>query len=609
MTLYGYPRQPEPESPDSPAPESPDAGGMFTPEAERTLGRVPIQRVSTDPVPDPWTERFAEPAEAPVAPDRPADPLAAAAEAVADAIGLADLSVGPIARPDRPGTPDLPGLPDLPGIPDLPGMQDLPGVPDLPAGPIRVPDFLGGRMPVPDPPSGPISLPDLPPGPIAMSDLPGVVAGDKPAGSGSDGTVPPLVIREPIVYLDDIEEPTHIPEWDRKPLMVVLAASAVLVLLAVLSGVVTSAVARRGQVPAAWHGPDAEPSPTTTASAPAVQDDTITLAGVGDVIMGTQPKDLPPRGGEGFFDAVKDTLKADLVMGNLETPLTDDTGRDKCPKDPTPAPTATTGPTPTRSSGCFQLFLPRSYAQHLRDGGFHLLNLANNHTNDMGAEGLRNTRAALRSVGIQYTGGPNEITYVDVKEVRVAVIGFSVYSWSQNLNNISAAKALVRRADDKADIVVVQMQGGAEGADKSHVKPGTERFLGENRGDLIAFTHAVVDAGADVVFGHGPHIMRGMEFYRGRLIAFSLGNFCGYGVLSTTGFLGVGGVLRVTLREDGTWAGGELVATEMVRGGLPALDDDRRALAFVRRLSREDFGANAAGISTSTGAITPPGDG
>jgi hypothetical protein len=425
--------------------------------------------------------------------------------------------------------------------------------------------------------------------------------GDAPERDVTAAAPSPLV-RDPIVYLDDFEEPTHIPEWDRKPLMVVLAAGAVLVLLAVLSGVVTSAIAGRGAAPAAWHGVD-DPAASPTATAPAVpgDEDTITLAGVGDVIMGTQPGDLPPRGGAGFFDGVKDALAADLVMGNLETPLTEDTGRDKC-KEPTP----TAGPTPTKAANsCFQLYLPTSYARHLRDGGFHLMNLANNHTNDMGAEGLRNTRTALKSVDVQYTGAPNEITYVDVKGIRVAVIGFSVYSWTQNLNNISAARALVRKADERAEIVVIQMQGGAEGSDKAHVKPGMEKFLGENRGDLIAFTHAVVDAGADIVFGHGPHIMRGMEFYKGRLIAYSLGNFCGYGVLTSTGNLGVGGVLKVKIREDGTWVDGQLVATEMVRGGLPALDGDKRALAFVRRLSREDFGTTAANISNS-GAITPP---
>ena len=93
------------------------------------------------------------------------------------------------------------------------------------------------------------------------------------------------------------------------------------------------------------------------------------------------------------------------------------------------------------------------------------------------------------------------------------------------------------------------MQGGAEGSDKTHVTSGHEIFLGEDRGDLITFSHAVIDAGADVVFGHGPHVMRGMEFYKGRLIAYSLGNFCGYRVLGTAGFLGVGGVLKVTLHK------------------------------------------------------------
>src|SRR4029453_3334210 len=98
---------------------------------------------------------------------------------------------------------------------------------------------------------------------------------------------------------------------------------------------------------------------------------------------------------------------------------------------------------------------------------------------------------------------------------------------------IPEAEALVRKADAEADIVVIQMQGGAEGTDKAHVHQGTEMFLGENRGDLIKFSHAVVDAGADVVFGHGPHVMRGMEFYKGRLIAYSLGTFVGYQCLNT----------------------------------------------------------------------------
>ena len=176
-----------------------------------------------------------------------------------------------------------------------------------------------------------------------------------------------------------------------------------------------------------------------------------------------------------------------------------------------------------------------------------------------------------------------------------------------NLNNIPAAENLVRRAEAEADIVVIQMQGGAEGTDKAHVRPGTETFLGENRGDLMKFSHAVIDAGADVVFGHGPHVMRGMEFYKGRLIAYSLGNFCGYGVLSSTGFSGVGGVLKVTLKKDGSWVRRRAAwRRRWCEGGCAAPDPDKRALAFVNGLSQDDFGDAAATISTTDGTITPP---
>ena len=138
---------------------------------------------------------------------------------------------------------------------------------------------------------------------------------------------------------------------------------------------------------------------------------------------------------------------------------------------------------------------------------------------------------------------------VEVKGVKVAVVGFSSYAWANSLIDIDRPRRRwSRKADDQADLVVVQVHMGAEGADKTRVKPGTEMFLGENRGDPMKFRHAVIDAGADLVVGHGPHVLRGMEFYKGRLIAYSLGNFAGGGKsLSNTGRLGWGGVLKVTL--------------------------------------------------------------
>ncbi|MEV4824766.1 CapA family protein [Micromonospora sp. NPDC049274] len=317
----------------------------------------------------------------------------------------------------------------------------------------------------------------------------------------------------------------------------------------------------------------------------------ISLSATGDIIMGNAPSRLPAAGGKGFFDSVTQALKADLVMGNLEEPLTVDTGTGKC------------GANSTR---CFQFRAPPEYAAHLRDAGFKVLNQANNHGYDYGPKGYTNTQKALEKYDLEHTGAPDEITVVDVKGVKVAVVGFSSYVWSNSLVDIAEAKTVVAKAATMADLVVVQVHMGGEGADKTRVKPGTEMFLGENRGDPVKFSHAMIDAGADLIVGHGPHVLRGMEFYRGRLIAYSLGNFAGGGnSLSNTGRLGWGGVLKVSLKPDGSWAGGAFTSTYMNSAGKPTMDPDDRGLGLVTELSRADFAKSGARLD-GQGKITAP---
>ncbi|WP_189170958.1 CapA family protein [Pilimelia anulata] len=335
---------------------------------------------------------------------------------------------------------------------------------------------------------------------------------------------------------------------------------------------------------------------------------TVTLAATGDVILGSAPDRLPARDGAGFFADVRAALAADLTMGNLEQPLTEDTGVGKC----RPPATASGGSDITVLSRvtpppveCFQFRAPPGYAAHLRAGGFHLLNQANNHANDFGGAGIRNTRRALDRQGLRYTGAADEVTVVQAGRVRVGVVGFSVYAWSNNLLRLDEAAAVVRRAVAAADVVVVQAHMGAEGADKTAVRPGEERFAGENRGDPVAFSRAVIDAGADLVVGHGPHVLRGMEFYRGRLIAYSLGNFAAGGaVLRESGRSGLGGVLRVALRRDGTWSAGEFVSTAMA-DGRPTVDRAARSADLVRTLSTRDFPRTGARFDVA-GRIVPP---
>ena len=154
--------------------------------------------------------------------------------------------------------------------------------------------------------------------------------------------------------------------------------------------------------------------------------------------------------------------------------------------------------------------------------------------------------------------------------------------------------------------MLVTFHGGAEGRDQQRVRAGTETFLGENRGDSKRFARAVIDAGADLVVGHGPHVLRGMEWYKGKLIAYSLGNFGGYKVFSLGGPLSVSAILRVEIRGDGRFESGSIVPTILAGEGIPALDPAEQAHGFVRTLSRQDFGANGVRVSPAGVIGKPP---
>src|SRR5258708_1864991 len=195
------------------------------------------------------------------------------------------------------------------------------------------------------------------------------------------------------------------------------------------------------------------------------------------------------------------------------------------------------------------------------------------------------------------------VTTTTVKGVRIAVLGFAPYPWANDLRDIDNAARLVGSAAKSADVVIVQAHMGAEGAAYQHVQPGVQTFLGENRGDAIAFSHAMIDAGASIVIGHGPHVLRGMEFYKGHLIAYSLGNFAGYHALSINNVTGVSGVLRVTMHGDGSFVSATLVPTSMVAPGVPRLDPRDQAIDMVRSLSHEDSPRTGAQIAASR-AIT-----
>jgi poly-gamma-glutamate capsule biosynthesis protein CapA/YwtB (metallophosphatase superfamily) len=346
----------------------------------------------------------------------------------------------------------------------------------------------------------------------------------------------------------------------------VFAVAGVAVLVwATLSG----GSARSASEPAAHHSRSHRQQPARP----------ITFEWVGDTVLGSA-YGLPPNGGRDSLAGVAKTLRrADLTLGNLEETLSVG-GVSKCGAGPSP--------------NCFAFQAPPSYARLLSAAGFDLMNLANNHANDFGTSGLTQTHRALVRAGLRWTGGPAQITRVRAKGVRIAFLGFAPYPWAARLDRIAAAKRLVRKAAARADLVVIAIHAGAEGSGATHVPRGTEYFLGENRGNSRAFTHAVVDAGADLVVGSGPHVIRGVEWYRGRLIAYSTGNFAGYHNFGLGGTLSLSAIFRATLRPDGSVVDGRWISVRLVGPGLPRLDPSQASLQLVASLSRGDFEGRGA---------------
>jgi hypothetical protein len=344
-----------------------------------------------------------------------------------------------------------------------------------------------------------------------------------------------------------------------------------------------SATSDRAQRPA----PGSPGATTAPPARPPAGARPITVAAVGDTVMGSPPYGLPPDGGRSFFSQVDDLLEGDVVLGNLEGTLATG-GASKCGSG---------------SPDCFAFRTPPSYSRWLKQAGFTVMSLANNHAYDFGPSAQRQTVAALSRVGVRSTGRPGTMAIQRIGDQRVAVLGFAPYAWADSLLDIPRAQRRVRQAARRAEIVIVTFHGGAEGSDRGRTPRGPETYLGEARGDLRRFSRAVVNAGADLVIGHGPHVLRGMEVHRGRLIAYSLGNFAGYEVFSLGGALSTSMVLQVTLEPDGRLRSGRIRPTELVGAGTPAPGGD--AVAVVRGLSRSDFGRRAPRIDAG-GNILPP---
>ncbi|RYF82287.1 MAG: CapA family protein, partial [Chitinophagaceae bacterium] len=289
--------------------------------------------------------------------------------------------------------------------------------------------------------------------------------------------------------------------------------------------------------------------------------DTITIIGVGDVMLGTSyPAGyLPLDDGKNILSIVEKKLQsADITFGNHEGTLFDGEGTPKQCANP---------------ALCFAFKSPERYAQYLKRAGFDLMSVANNHSGDFGAEARERTMQVLQNVGIASSGTTQKpFVVLEKGGLKYGLASFAPNNGTQSINNYKEASRIVRFLDSLCDIVIVSFHGGAEGRSKQHVPRKTEMFVGENRGDVYKFSRTVIDAGADIVFGHGPHVTRAVDLYKDRFIIYSLGNFATYGRFNLKGEAGIAPIMKVFVDKKGRFLKGEITAVKQIGEGIPVLD-------------------------------------
>jgi poly-gamma-glutamate capsule biosynthesis protein CapA/YwtB (metallophosphatase superfamily) len=321
----------------------------------------------------------------------------------------------------------------------------------------------------------------------------------------------------------------------------------------------------------------------------AQEKDTVTVIGVGDIMMGSNYPNggtLPPDNGAALMREVTTVLQdADITIGNLEGVLLNDGGTPKTCRDP---------------KVCYVFRSPVSYVDNLVNSGFDVMSLANNHAGDFGEAGRKSSMQTLEQAGIEHAGQTAKPYTTFTREgVRYGFVAFAPNSGCVNINDLAGARSLVMHLDSISDIVIVSFHGGAEGAQYQHVPRQKELFHGEDRGDVYKFSHELIDAGADIIFGHGPHVTRAVEVYKNRFIAYSLGNFCTYGGINVAGVNGLAPIVKVYTDLKGSFYRAKITSTYQTPRSSVKIDSNQRVLKVIQELTQQDFPENTCTIDDS----------
>lgn len=317
------------------------------------------------------------------------------------------------------------------------------------------------------------------------------------------------------------------------------------------------------------------------------KDSLISIIAVGDMMLGSNYPDPNRLPGRNILDQLKDTLQnADITIGNLEGVIADSTTVSKKCKS---------------GKNCHAFRMPPHFAAYFKEAGFDFLSIANNHSGDFGDEGIVQTKKALEEQGIAFSGLKNdcEIALLRKGALTLAFIGVGHGGRHIYINDYKKISSVIKEAKELAEIVVIFFHGGAEGARAEAVLRVQETSFNESRGNVYEMAHHCIDAGADLVIGSGPHVTRGMEIYKDKLIAYSLGNFATYGNISLHGPMGYAPLLKVYLNKKGNFVKGAVVPIVQKPGNTlyPATDSNRQAITQLQFLSARDFPSSMLNIN------------
>lgn len=307
--------------------------------------------------------------------------------------------------------------------------------------------------------------------------------------------------------------------------------------------------------------------------------DTVKIAAVGDIMLGTSYPDssfLPKNGSFSLFRPLhKHLTDADITFGNLEGVLTDDLSEVKdC----------------FTEGRCYYFAMPTAFTPSLQKAGFDIISLANNHINDFGYIGRKSTKRSLHKHNIRHAGLSEKPADIFTQNgVKYGFCAFAPNAGTLSIKDLKKAEKVVQYLDSLCDIVIVSFHAGGEGVEYQHVTRQTEFYIGENRGNVYEFAHKMIDAGADVLLGHGPHVPRAVEVYKNRFIAYSMGNFLTYSRVSVAGKCGLAPLFHIYTDKAGAFLEAQIIPVFQSKYQAPKYDAQNRVIKLIQELTAVDF--------------------